>query len=111
MFSVAATLSMFLISEIGVRWPDAIGRPALVWLRIALLVCTCAFAGVAIGRETRLRKRLKSAGGAICPRCGYDVSRHPEESGVCPECGRPFSKEGLRKLWAQTHLLTWPPTL
>lgn len=75
-----------------------------------------AFAGVYMSgllliviRETRLRARLRTTNGELCPLCGYDLSAQPEETGTCPECGREFRKKALRELWQTTFLLTWPP--
>lgn len=44
-----------------------------------------------------LQRELRSAGGAICPGCGYLLANN--RSGTCPECGEHWTPETARDAW------------
>lgn len=56
----------------------------------------------------RLRALLVSRRLEVCLRCGYSVSGIGE-TGVCPECGRPFELRALRDEWKKILRLLGRP--
>jgi len=72
-----------------------------LWLGVA-----CIFAIVIVGvtvhlLEERLRARAAAAGWRLCPKCAYPLAG---DEGVCPECGRGYTIDGLKDEWLNTYL-------
>lgn len=77
-------------------------RSILIQIAVTAAVAVVAVALVisirGIRRTHAIRRRVVGNWGRVCPECGYDLSRLPEE-GVCPECGAPFTTELLAEIW------------
>lgn len=81
--------------------PDVAG-----WLQITIwlnsIAAICIFVGVTcrLVLMSRHHRVVVQSRMQICPRCGYDLSRRPEESS-CPECGQCTSRRELTRLWCR----------
>jgi len=92
MVIVPCTLaSIAAMDRLGTRRVRLLSMPAIVAVNSAALIY------YAVARR-RLRRTVTAASGAICPRCGYSLIGHDEEA-LCPECGAPFAREELARLW------------
>jgi hypothetical protein len=65
---------------------------------IPLLVGGLLIAVPAVVLERRLLSRVRKAELLVCPRCEYSLANSGER-GICPECGRPFEIESVRRAW------------
>ena len=78
------------------------GFPPPVWLNIGLNIVTWGWWVLLLVRWRRVEKplieRVRTTGGRVCPRCGYDLEIL-NACGTCPECGEEFSPETLRRAW------------
>jgi hypothetical protein len=50
-----------------------------------------------------LRAKVMRCRGAVCLRCTYDLSTLAE-TGVCPECGDPYSRSHVSQVWTRYRL-------
>jgi len=53
-----------------------------------------------LARNGRLRRRLRAASGRLCVHCTFDL-RGMDDTGTCPECGRPFDAARDRQRWRE----------
>lgn len=64
----------------------------------------CVIYALYLIRRKHLRfgpRALRELGLAdICTRCAYDLSRHPEPEGRCPECGEAFTQFHPDRTWS-----------
>lgn len=49
--------------------------------------------------DITLIKRVKQSEQKICPACLYDLQKL-SVSGVCPECGKPYTHDECRRVWS-----------
>lgn len=64
------------------------------------------FAWLGHRKKMRLR-RARQLSWLACERCMYDLGSL-DESGVCPECGRPYERERVRARWERlTRSTLW----
>jgi predicted RNA-binding Zn-ribbon protein involved in translation (DUF1610 family) len=75
-------------------------------------VCPCSIVGAilcwfmgAISNH-RFARKVQAGEHSLCLRCGYDL-RGTSESGVCPECGEPFTLAATRAAWAAWMVPKW----
>ncbi len=83
----------------------ALTRPPAWWFigALTLWVIITSLGAEAIRRSAaRVCDRAMARDGMQCPQCAFDLSGMKPE-GQCPECGRPYSAEHLRLLWAETQ--------
>ena len=87
-------------------WLNLAGRFSIVWRaasEAAFALCVLPYVYWLLRRRfTRHGWRvLRELGYAdVCGRCGYNLSRHPQATGVCPECGEPFSQFQPDRTWS-----------
>jgi hypothetical protein len=54
--------------------------------------------------------RLCQSGCRLCPECDYDLSACPA-SGDCPECGRAYTPQSLKKHWESLYTQLMPDAI
>jgi hypothetical protein len=89
-----------LVFIVFVRRPDSPWVPA-VFAALALPIGVMIYGAVGM---IRLRRRVRSTDGAICPQCGY-ATHGLENKFVCPECGRSDTQEAVRAAWKDAELI------
>jgi len=62
-----------------------------VYPAVIVVVCVAVLRAV-----RRLRKRAAAADWRLCLACVYPLA---DDEGVCPECGRAYTIDGLKKDW------------
>lgn len=83
----------FGTQSLGSRW-----HAILTWTSAAVCVCLIIpIAVVSLRRHHALYCMVRQRQGAVCLGCRYPLPH--DEIGVCPECGRGFTKEENRKYW------------
>jgi hypothetical protein len=98
-----ASISIWAALAIYQMFPGrrAPALPAAITLLGAIVLASASqimnFAG-----QWRARKRLKETHALLCLGCGFDLTKHGEE-GICPECGREFSRQRLLEEWNRTY--------
>jgi rRNA maturation endonuclease Nob1 len=50
--------------------------------------------------ERRLLERIRRGNLLVCPGCEYSLE-NSKESGVCPECGRAYDMDEVRRTWVR----------
>lgn len=85
------------VVPVPVTWDAYIWR-VLVITAGAMFLTTLVMSGSDYRALRMLRRRVAGSWGRVCPECGYDLSRLPEQ-GECPECGAPFTTESLAEVW------------
>lgn len=69
------------------------------WWAIALVIPFGVIQPIVISRQLRrLYSELEDAGGMLCPACGSSLLGLGDE-GICPECGKPYSRPDVQKQW------------
>lgn len=82
------------------RWAD----------RHALLLSTLPIAAAVIAAAawllcwSRSKRLIQRTGLRLCPGCRYDLSAC-QTDGACPECGRRYTHDDLRRLWKAAYKL------
>lgn len=76
----------------------------LFWI-IGLLVCWGVSTALARGRQ----RAFERAGGRLCTHCRYDL-RGLGDTGLCPECGKPFDIARDAEAWARAGFSVKPLT-
>ncbi|QOJ00634.1 MAG: hypothetical protein HRU70_09080 [Phycisphaeraceae bacterium] len=61
-----------------------------------------ALASTLLLHRRRHAKRIENAQWALCPTCGYDLRTLPQR-GACPECGRTYSRDAVRRFWINKY--------
>ncbi len=79
-------------------WPGPPGwrGPLLIALPQFVVIGIIAF--VYYRAKRRVARVVKASDGRACWHCVYDLSGLPTP-GVCPECGRPYEHDELRRRW------------
>jgi hypothetical protein len=103
---VVTLLGLFALSIIWFVVAVALGSDSNgVAPMLPLTLGGVLWVGVAWAIEWPLRRRLRRAGGALCPGCGYDLVDRP--SAICPECGLRISAEEAVDAWGRLRS-RWP---
>jgi hypothetical protein len=112
--SVYGSFAMAAMIAIGVNLPWILGAPnlfgilgapflprgwVLIGLAVVLGVPLMIYAAVTgIPRRKRLTMIANDPEPLRCPWCLYDLTGAPEVA-ACPECGAPYTLDGVRKYW------------
>ena len=77
----------YLALQLRLRPELATGAAFGLWA----LVC-----GAYSWRRSRFHQRLWKRQYLICPMCDYELG---DVESICPECGEPFTREGVIRFW------------
>lgn len=87
-------------------WVRLATRASLPWrfaFELTFAVCALTYVYWLVRRRYRRHgwRALRELGYAdVCARCGYDLSRHSDADGRCPECGEQFSQFHPDRTWS-----------
>ncbi len=91
-----ACMAAALVAEVWrLRGPDT-----LVWSVLVLAPVVLGLFLASFRVQHRLVRTLREGDYRYCPGCCYDL-RGVADPGVCPECGRPYSRADLAEDWAR----------
>jgi rubrerythrin len=69
-------------------------------IRVVFLALVILLIVLVVRHEKRLHARVRKMGYLFCPYCDYDLKGLPQKH-VCPECGRPYDADELRREWEE----------
>jgi hypothetical protein len=85
-------------------WGGKFGTALSLAIMITISIAYAATLVMWMIARTRGKRIVLASQKRICPGCLYDL-RTLEESGLCPECGRPYTPSSLKDAWERTYML------
>ncbi len=88
----ALLLAYLFVSKI---WP--VDR---IWIALVVVCAAIVPVGIVCYQQFRLRRQVRNLDYRVCRKCFYNLTGLPDD-GLCPECGKPYSRQSLAKHWGK----------
>lgn len=92
---------IIVLATIGLYF--LLGGPPSIYLPLTIIAAVFTWLLWLFAPVLRLKRALKKHGRFLCIRCFYPLRGLPD-TGLCPECAEPYTRDQLARLWRNWEL-------